>query len=299
MTSQAGADLVQLEAARVGRHDGASPRGRILIVEDNPTNQKVARRMLERLGYEADLATNGREALETLRTTSYDAVLMDGQMPEMDGYEATRQIRAQIAGGGPTIIAMTANAMADDRERCFEVGMNDYLTKPAELHELDAMLERWIVRDEPALKIEPSPSSQPPAATAASVASAPEPASERGASDEADTPAVDRERLELLGLLGGHGGPTLADEFGVDARKLLAEMKAALDDGDAEELRRSAHALKGSSGNLGAARLSALAAGLEQLARDDVLGAAAALMQQAEAECDRVIEALRDLEAAA
>jgi CheY-like chemotaxis protein len=116
---------------------------RILVVEDNVANIKVAVRMIERLGYRADMAGNGLEAVSALGKLDYNAVLMDCQMPEMDGYEATRQIRRQETRHTP-IIAMTASAMSGDRERCLAAGMDDYISKPIKLHVLAALLERWL-----------------------------------------------------------------------------------------------------------------------------------------------------------
>src|SRR6266446_1558459 len=119
--------------------------GRVLIVEDNAANLKVAMLMVERLGYRADKAGNGVEAVRVLDRMNYDAVLMDCQMPEMDGYEATRQIRRHEKEGRRTpIIAMTASAMAGDRERCLAAGMDDYISKPIKLHVVAAVLERWL-----------------------------------------------------------------------------------------------------------------------------------------------------------
>ncbi len=116
---------------------------RILLVEDNPVNQKLALHMLERLGYQADLAAHGLEALDVLQRRAYDVVLMDVQMPEMDGLEATRRIRQTVAPEAqPHIIAMTANAMKEDREACLKAGMDDYLSKPIRVAELVTALER-------------------------------------------------------------------------------------------------------------------------------------------------------------
>jgi two-component system sensor histidine kinase/response regulator len=118
---------------------------RVLVAEDNPVNQRVAVRMLERLGLRADVAADGHEALGRLGTTSYALILMDCQMPELDGYEVTARIRAREEPGHRTpIIAMTAAAMQGDRERCLAAGMDDYISKPVRLNELRTTLERWL-----------------------------------------------------------------------------------------------------------------------------------------------------------
>ncbi|VVB72966.1 Chemotaxis protein CheY [uncultured archaeon] len=116
---------------------------RILLAEDNVVNQKVALKMLKRIGYRADLAANGIEVLQALRRQPYDVVLMDVQMPEMDGLEATRRIRQIWSGCGPKIIAITAYAMEGDRERCLNAGMNDYISKPMRINELARALRKW------------------------------------------------------------------------------------------------------------------------------------------------------------
>jgi CheY-like chemotaxis protein len=116
---------------------------RILLAEDNPVNQKVALLMLQRMGYRADLVSNGLDALEATSRQSYDVILMDMQMPELDGVEATRCIRARTGhAGGPRIIALTANAMAEDRAACLAAGMDDFLSKPLTPSQLAAALER-------------------------------------------------------------------------------------------------------------------------------------------------------------
>ncbi len=115
---------------------------RILLAEDNAVNQKLALRLLERMGYRADVVGDGVEAVAALDDRTYDVVLMDVQMPELDGLEATRQIRSRWPDRRVRIIAMTANAMAEDREACLAAGMDDYVSKPIRVDELIAALER-------------------------------------------------------------------------------------------------------------------------------------------------------------
>jgi CheY-like chemotaxis protein len=115
---------------------------RILLAEDNAVNQKLALRILQQMGYRADVASNGVEAIESIQRQTYDVILMDVQMPEMDGLDATREIRKLADVNQPHIVAMTANALEGDREMCLAAGMNDYISKPIRVHELvDALLK--------------------------------------------------------------------------------------------------------------------------------------------------------------
>jgi CheY-like chemotaxis protein len=121
---------------------------RILLAEDNIVNQKLALRLLEQMGYRADLASNGIEAVEAVERQSYDVILMDVQMPEMDGLEATRQIVAKWPDTHPRVIGLTANAMQGDREMCIAAGMNDYITKPIRVNDLVVALYKTEKSDQ-------------------------------------------------------------------------------------------------------------------------------------------------------
>ena len=124
---------------------GKQPR--ILMAEDNPINQKVGKLILQRAGFVIDLVEDGNEALEAHRANPYDLILMDCQMPIMDGFEASRQIR-QLTGPQPVIIAVTANALVGERERCLKAGMNDYLSKPFQAEQLVGVVKKWIPASE-------------------------------------------------------------------------------------------------------------------------------------------------------
>ncbi len=232
---------------------------RILAAEDNAVNQKLMLYLLERLGYRADLAANGREVLAALRRRMYDVILMDVQMPEMDGLEATRQIRKGTDSRQPRIIAVTANAMKEDREACMAAGMDDYVSKPIRLEELVRVLS----------------------GSAPAVESLPE------AAEEAPL-ALDREVLvQLKAGLGRRGGKKLAalfDSYDESAPRLLGEARRALEAGAVEELHRAAHTLKSTSLAMGVLALAALARELEHGTQEVILAEAAELLARAEAE---------------
>jgi CheY-like chemotaxis protein len=228
----------------------------LLLVEDNSVNQKVAACLLHKQGHTFTLAQNGVEALEAIRRQQFDAVLMDLQMPGMDGLEATRQIRADEAGGSRRlpIIAMTAHVMKGDRERCLAAGMDAYLPKPIELLELSRVLgelgrsgERPASDDVSAANGQESTPSAAPAPVAEAVL----------------------DRQQALARVGGD--ERLLDEllqiFASDAPRWLADARAAIQNNDAPRLRRAAHTMRGAASSLGAVQTCSAAAHLEELSR--------------------------------
>ena len=242
---------------------------RILLAEDNVVNQKLAIRLLEKLGYRADIAGNGLEALEALERQTYDLLLSDVQMPEMDGLEATRQILQRWpAGERPWIIAMTAEAMSGDRERCLAAGMNDYVAKPIRVDELVAAIKRT-------------------------------PRRASGSSTRVADPSPDGliDEAVLARLADGTGGDEgfvseLIEQFVADAPRLLAAARAGLDAGDAEEVRRAAHTLKSNAATFGAHALAGRSRELEDAANRGALEGASEQVDAMGSELDLVLEAL-------
>jgi PAS domain S-box-containing protein len=259
----------------------------LLLAEDNTVNQKLALRLLERMGYRADVAANGLEVLEAVRRQRYDVILMDVQMPEMDGLEATRAIhQSGDAEQRPRIIAMTANAMQGDREECLAVGMDDYLTKPIQVQALQQALERageWVRRRTTPLQA-PHSLSEPVS-----------PPLDNEGQDEA-MPALDPVVLAELRQFQGEGEPDIMQElaaaFTIETPRLLEAMRRAVTEKQPESLRRAAHNLKGSSSNLGAHTLAALSAELEAIGKQGIVEGAAELITRVEREYLRVCQAL-------
>ena len=259
--------------------------GRILLVEDNPVNQEVTRSMLQLLGCRSDLAENGRDAVEAVSRDRYDLVLMDCQMPVMDGYAATRAIRKSETSRTP-IIALTANAMAGDSDRCLAAGMDDYLSKPFTLQSLRTVLERWL------------PSAAEGAARSAAEA-APEAVAPGG---DTVRPPVDEKTLENIRALQAPGGPDLLSRviglYLSGSPKLLEGLRDAAARRDADALRTASHTLKSSSANLGASTLSTLCKELETRAREGRVDDLAEAVAGIETEYARVKAFLEDLAAA-
>jgi CheY-like chemotaxis protein len=252
------------------------PRGRVLLAEDNAVNQKVAVRMLEKLGYRADVAANGLEALEVLSRGRYGAVLMDVQMPEMDGYEATAEIRRREEGSErhTPVIAMTANAMQGDREKAIEAGMDDYVSKPVKLEALAGVLKRWVLQEEEA-KADTTTSAR-----------------DAGNSLATTGGSVDVSVLMGLRELQGEGEPDILDElielFLDEVPTQLKALREAAHIGETQSVERIAHTLKGSSANMGALRMEALCAELEETVRSGDLSAASGHISRLEEEFGRV-----------
>jgi CheY-like chemotaxis protein/HPt (histidine-containing phosphotransfer) domain-containing protein len=246
---------------------------RILLAEDNEINQQVAVEILTQAGYQCDVVADGRQALESVQKTKYDLVLMDCQMPEMGGLEATQHIREgeQAAGSnGPRlpIVALTANALSGERERCLAAGMTDYICKPFDPFKLVETIEMHLGAGD-------GSAPERPRVAEAAEASVPESATDLPfeLGDDVST-IVDRPSLLKRCL----GKAELADKLLVKLHARLGtdlfEIKAAIDAGDSEQLARCAHRLKGAAANLSAEPLRAVSADLEALGRSGDIAAA-------------------------
>jgi CheY-like chemotaxis protein/HPt (histidine-containing phosphotransfer) domain-containing protein len=231
-------------------HSFPAHRRRILIAEDNVTNQLVALKLLEKLGYRADVAANGEEAITALQSIPYDLVLMDCQMPEMDGFEATRLIRRGEAGTARAsipIIAMTARAMQGDREKCLEAGMNDYMSKPVDPAALAKALDRWLTR-------------RPDNAYDQAAAG-------KEAAGEPPLPIFDKDGLNDRLM----GDQQLVEEivsiFLEDTPRRIETLKAYVAAGNATSAGDQAHAIKGAAASIGGEMLRAVAFEMEKAGR--------------------------------
>jgi two-component system, sensor histidine kinase and response regulator len=261
---------------------------RILVVEDTPINQQVARGMLARLGYTAEVAADGFEALEALSRGSYAAILMDCQMPRMDGFEASRVIRQREGAASHTpIIAMAASVTRGERERCLAAGMDDYLAKPVLLRELQARLWRWSASTPEEVSPVWAPSQWDADAPA-----------------QAHTEAASLDPQVLLGLrsfqIAGEEDPMarLVDLFLTEAPARLERIRAALDQRDPRALQAATHALKGSAGALGAYSVQEVCGQLEEVAESGTVDGAPDIVQALEAALARARSGLEELRSA-
>jgi CheY-like chemotaxis protein/HPt (histidine-containing phosphotransfer) domain-containing protein len=252
--------------------EGKKRRTRILVAEDNVVNQKVALRILEKLGYRADAVANGQEAVTALETVPYDLVLMDVQMPEMNGLEATRAIRgsqAKVLCRDIPVVAMTAHALKGDRDKCLEAGMNDYIGKPVTTSALKEILERLLGADRNG-----KASCPPPAPTL------PVPVNVQRLNDITDGDlAFEQELIE---------------SFLADTERHVTDLESAVRKVDGEALKRKAHAIKGTSANAGARRLEEIAARLEESAVIKDPERARELLKDLRSEFERVRDYLQD-----
>jgi CheY-like chemotaxis protein/HPt (histidine-containing phosphotransfer) domain-containing protein len=259
---------------------------RILVAEDNVVNQQLALLTLQKLGYRAEVTANGLETLQALEREPYDVVLMDVQMPIMDGLEATRRIHQRWPEvQRPHIIAATASALQEEREACLAAGMDDYLSKPIRVDELAAALRRC----------RPHVAPQPPAPTGrsgegAQVPPVPEPQGQPEIAGVLDPPALER----LVETIGDDRSllTALIDTFLRDTPQMVEAARRGLERGQTDEVRRAAHTLKSNGATFGATSLSELSRQLEALARSGTLEGADELITQIDAEYQRVRIAL-------
>jgi signal transduction histidine kinase/CheY-like chemotaxis protein len=273
----------------VTRHNLAGGRrkigGRILLVEDNAVNQEVTVGMLSVLGCEADVAGNGREALDRLENGRYDLVLMDCQMPVMDGFTATRALRARETETGEPrvpVVALTANALAGDSESCADAGMDGYLSKPFTIRKLGDTLSKWLSAEGDAASGAPAEPGEP------------------GEKPRRAASPIDPSVLDGIRALEGPDGQGLFERvltlFLSGSPKLLAQIRDASEKGDPESLRIAAHTLKSSSENVGAIGLGELCRTLENRARSgEPIAAGDPLIGQLEGTFHAVREALEGI----
>lgn len=247
-----------------------SPDTRLLLVEDNPVNLAVGEKLLSVLGYRCDIATNGQIALEKMASGAYDLVLMDCQMPVLDGYTATREWRDhEVLQQSPVrlpIVAMTANAMAGDRQRCLDAGMDDYLSKPVSREQLQHCLQRWLPGRASFPTRNPPPEALPAVVTPLHPIIPPAPAT-GPANNTPAFPVLDSQVLDELVQIAGSETARIVGLFLEDAPRLIAQLENAASAPDLNAMRDAAHTLKSSSANIGAMALSTAAKRVELGAR--------------------------------
>jgi two-component system, sensor histidine kinase and response regulator len=268
--------------------DRARVRPAVLVAEDNPANQKVATAMLARIGYRADVVATGAEAVEAVDRIDYGAVLMDVQMPEMDGYQATAEIRRR--GRNVPIIAVTAGAMAGERERCLAAGMDDYLTKPVAVEEVAEVLDRWVQGAQGAADPQADLGAGASEVAHRGEGGVPQPAD--GTDVALDPATVEMLRDVLSTEPGGFEGmlASFLDRTG----GALVTVGAALRGGDTEAAGRELHAIAGAAGTLGAHRLAALCRGMEERLLSGTQTPDGAALTSLRVELDRVAAWLRE-----
>jgi len=277
-----GTNKIKPSAVKAGSQSEISEEikgSNILLVEDNEINQEVALEVLEQAGLLVTVVNNGQEAVDALATTDFDCVLMDLQMPVMDGFEATKHIRSKPKHKALPVIAMTANAMSGDKEKCLDAGMNDHVSKPIDTKQLFTALNRWIKPGKRKAKISKKPKEDKQKAP--KVDAFP------------NLPGIDKDRG--LEILGGNESLyrslllKLYEDFSDSAQRI----KSLLDKNDEENAEILAHTVKGVGANLGALQLSKLAADLENAFRTKSTGDYEEMLEAFEKELDLVSRGLK------
>ncbi len=276
--------------------------GHVLLVEDNPVNLAMAKAMLRKLGLSMDVAVNGAEAVERFCQHRFDLVLMDCQMPVMDGYEATATIR-RLPGGGAAdlpIVALTANAMQGDAQKCLDAGMNAFLAKPYTLSALRATLEAWLTRLH-GVPVGPDATAGSAHGTDVHARAAPAPVQRSAAAPAAadEPPPIDLAAIEALRELGASGSMDLVREmllaFLGASEAGLTQIAQSIHTGDAAQLARAAHVLKSSTANVGAQIASGCYRELEKMGREGRIDAAHGLFDKTLREHERAVAQLREI----
>jgi len=239
--------------------------GLILVAEDNAVNQKVALLLLKELGFSAHVVGNGREAIEAITRTNYSLVLMDCQMPEVDGMEATEKIRRieAMTGRHVPVVAMTAHAMQGDREKCIAAGMDDYISKPVTASKLNEILVHWLphATSEPVLKTEKQSQDQLQSAHHFS----PDHQEIPGWEDRQPTP-IDWEELNLS--CGKEGAVEILQIFVDSSRDIVHRLEKALNENDAPGVKNASHELRGASASVGSQKMATACKRLEEISKD-------------------------------
>jgi CheY-like chemotaxis protein/HPt (histidine-containing phosphotransfer) domain-containing protein len=272
--------LITRHNLRAARRDNA----RILLVEDNLTNQEVVSGMLRRLGWRASLASNGKEAIQVLESELYDLVLMDVQMPEMDGHEATRVIRdprSAVLNHNVPIVATTAHAMQGDVEKCLAAGMSDYLSKPIDPKKLAKVVEMWLTR-----KVHRA-SGEVPVEQAISINAPP-------SKPAVKSPVFNRKTF-LERMMGDEEfARDVVDSFVKGLPALLSSLTDGFERKDLQSIWKQAHKLKGSAANVGGDALRDVASKVEAAGKAGDLEEAIRCIPELESEASQLKEALRD-----
>jgi CheY-like chemotaxis protein/HPt (histidine-containing phosphotransfer) domain-containing protein len=264
---------------------GVGFNARLLVAEDNPVNQEVAKMMLEVMGCSVDLAENGIQAVELAMATSYDLILMDCQMPQLDGFEASRMIREREAAANVgkssqrpmTIIAITGNSTDQDRDLCLSMGMDDFLRKPYTIEELRAILARWL----------------PAGATAETAAPLPR---KKEATVISESSPIDLKLLDNIRSVQREGAPDILakviDHYLSQSPDTIGQLNEAVAADDGELIRAIVHRFKSGSANLGALRLAEICEAMESSARVNTMAVNKEILAELECEYEAVRIAL-------